>query len=133
MDKKDSDVMRSAGRTIQSIEVKMGILLVTPVREPNSKDDFRLSILWQVETNTLEEGSAMFGRLLRVASDLRQWRTLRVPPHFEYFSSNCCTVDHNVREVGTPLRKSVMVHKRLFHSLSVRFLYLSPTDIALEL
>jgi hypothetical protein len=111
------------------IDVKMGILLVTP-RTPtkdtngatSGKNDFRLSILWQAETNTLEDGSAMFGKLLRVASDFQEWRAFEVTPLFKYFSSNCCKVG-DVRVVGTPLRISLLVRKRLFDSLSVRFLY----------
>jgi hypothetical protein len=110
------------------IVVKMGILLVTP-RTPtkdtnettSGKNDFRLSILWQAETNTLEDGSAMFGKLLRVASDFQEWRAFEVTPLFKYFSSNCCKVGY-VRKVGSPLRISLLVRKRLFVSLSVRFL-----------
>jgi hypothetical protein len=111
------------------IVVKMGILLATP-RTPtkdtngatSGKNDFRLSILWQAETNTLKDGSQRFGRLLRVASDFQHWRTIEVTPPFKYFSSNCCKVG-DVREVGTPLHISLLVRKRLFDSLSVRFLY----------
>jgi hypothetical protein len=64
----------------------------------------------------------LFRRFSIVESRMLLVTAFRTLLFFEYFSSNCCKVG-NVREVGTPLRISLLVHKQLFDSLSVRFFY----------
>jgi hypothetical protein len=81
------------------VEVKMGVLLCTRRNTDDEKDTFRLSILWQSETSSVKQGSEMFGRLLRVASDFQEWRAKKPPTscEYQYLSSNCCKVKDQVR------------------------------------
>lgn len=77
--------------------VKLGVFLCVRKNADYEKDEFRMSLLWHSKTSSLKDGSAMFGQLLRGASDFSSWR--EEPDEssgYEYFSSNCCKVDDKV-------------------------------------
>eukprot|EP00980_Cylindrotheca_fusiformis_P022812 scaffold9784_cov110-Cylindrotheca_fusiformis.AAC.1 len=68
----------------------------------DEKDDrYQMSLLWHAESNTLEDASNLFGRLLRVTADFRSWRDNNSDEQskddgYEYFSSsNCCKIRNN--------------------------------------
>ena len=78
--------------------VKLGVFLCSRKNVHDETYEFRMSLLWHSKMTTLQDGSAMLGRLLRVTSDFRRWRNdpRERPARYEYFSSNCCKVDEVV-------------------------------------
>eukprot|EP00980_Cylindrotheca_fusiformis_P007167 scaffold1506_cov74-Cylindrotheca_fusiformis.AAC.2 len=69
--------------------------------DDENDDIYQMSLLWHAESNTLEDASNMFGRLLRVTADFRSWRDNNSDEQskddgYEYFSSsNCCKIRSN--------------------------------------
>eukprot|EP00980_Cylindrotheca_fusiformis_P029380 scaffold23460_cov113-Cylindrotheca_fusiformis.AAC.2 len=66
----------------------------------NENDDgYRMALLWHAESNTLQDASNMFGRLLRVTADFHSWRgnleDEQPDDGYECFSSNCCRIRKN--------------------------------------
>jgi hypothetical protein len=81
-----------------------GVFLSSRRNAYDERDEFRMSLLWHSEADTLGEGSAMFGRLLQVRSDFRNWRDNpdEQADAFEYFSSNSCKVGDYVSGSAHP-------------------------------
>lgn len=84
-------------------EFRIGVFLCSRKDPDNEKDEYRMSLLWHTESNTLEDASNMFGRLLRVTADFRLWRRdnsdVQSDDDYEYFSSNCCKVGNDSNAV----------------------------------
>jgi hypothetical protein len=79
-------------------EFRLGVFLCSRKNPDNKYDEYRMSLLWHTESNTLEDASNMFGRLLRVTADFRLWRDnsdVQSDDDYKYFSSNCCEVGNN--------------------------------------
>jgi hypothetical protein len=79
-------------------EFRIGVFLCSRKDPDNKRDEYRMSLLWHTESNTLEDASNMFGRLLRVTADFRLWRDnsdVQSDDDYEYISSNCCKVGNN--------------------------------------
>ena len=75
---------------------RLGVFLCSRKNELEETDEFRMSLLWHSQTTSLMDGSAMFGRLLRVTADFSLWRNENRKDSYEYFSSNCCRVGQHV-------------------------------------
>jgi hypothetical protein len=75
---------------------KLGVFLCSPKESSGTRTDFRMTLLWHVETMDLGKASEAFGRLLRATSDFNRWRESDDKPDYEYFSSNCCRVGEYV-------------------------------------
>lgn len=80
----------------QSFVVRLGVFLCFRKNPDDDKDNFRMSLLWHSKTISLEDGSAMFGRLLWVLSVFSSWRDEEDELDYEYFSSNSCRVGDKV-------------------------------------
>jgi len=79
-------------------EIRIGVFLCFRKSTDDELDGYRMSLLWHTESNTLEDASNMFGRLLRVTADFRLWRDNledQSGDGYEYLSSNCCKVGNN--------------------------------------
>lgn len=88
----DDEPDRESGEFV----VRLGVFLCSRKNELEETDEFRMSLLWHSQTTSLKDGSAMFGRLLRVTADFRLWRDENPDDSYEYFSSNCCRVGQHV-------------------------------------
>lgn len=50
-------------------EFRIGVFLCSRKNTDNERDEYRMSLLWRTESNTPEDASMIFGRLLRVTAD----------------------------------------------------------------
>ena len=59
-----------------------------------SNDDFRMSLLWQARTASLEVASKMFGRTLMIAQlfGAKRGEFEGIVEGYKYLSSNCCKI-----------------------------------------
>jgi hypothetical protein len=80
----------------EGLHFKLGVFLCSPKESSGTRIDYRMTLLWHVQTKDLGEASKAFGRLLRAASDFSLWRASDDNNGNEYFSSNCCRVGDHV-------------------------------------
>jgi hypothetical protein len=66
-------VLTIQGEETAALNVKLGAFLCSPRRNDRSSP-FRLSLLWNISTASLEEASNAFGRLLRATASFAKWR-----------------------------------------------------------
>eukprot|EP00980_Cylindrotheca_fusiformis_P008024 scaffold1707_cov88-Cylindrotheca_fusiformis.AAC.3 len=81
---------------------RIGVFLCCPRKGVDNENDdgHKMLLLWHAKSNTLEDASKMFGRLLRVTADFRSWRDNSKDEQsndgYEYFSSSsCCKIRNN--------------------------------------
>jgi hypothetical protein len=76
---------------VNECEFRIGVFLCYRKDTNNEKDEYRMSLLWRTESNTLVDASKMFGRFLRVTADFKLWRDKPElqSDEYEYLSSSC--------------------------------------------
>jgi hypothetical protein len=82
-------------KTTTSYQSKLGVFLCVPITR-KSKPYYRMILLGNTFSMTLDEASKAFGRFLRTTSWFSDW--IRAEPQttdgYEYLSSNCCLVEN---------------------------------------
>jgi hypothetical protein len=90
------------------LQVRLGVFFCSP--KGTSKDDYRMSLLWQSHTNDLTKASKDFGRLLRATSNFSRWREEeQVNVCWKYLGPNCCKVEVD-QQVGGSAAVCFVVH-----------------------
>jgi hypothetical protein len=90
--------------------VRMAVFFC-PRQDPDTKSGvqkvkFVMTLLWLATSDTLEEGSTLFGKLLEVPVNFQKWidhEESKLVEHFEYeyLSRTCCKLGNRVSEIQT--------------------------------
>ena len=71
-------------------KARFGMFLCTP---KNAYTDYRIALLWRIQTSTFEAASKQFGKVLyaaKMCAYLRQHEVARSFYEYEYLGPNCC-------------------------------------------
>jgi hypothetical protein len=103
----------------KAVTTKMGLFYCYPRWNGEIFTGFRISIVWNSNSDTLLEGSKQFGKLLEVATI---FNSLKGYPRgfrsdYENLSSNCCKIGNTVRfeniKPFSVVRFTVNIHRML--------------------
>ena len=87
-----------------SIEFQLGLFLCCQKESQSNaiKDNFRMLLLWQSRTTSLQEATKLFGRTLRIAEVFgkNKDRVKQNAEGYKYLSSNCCKIKDRVRRIS---------------------------------
>jgi hypothetical protein len=73
----------------KDLKARFGVFLCTPKGSKDSSD-FRMSLLWREETQTLQDASRAFGKLILASYRCGKWRDMKPTLEYSYLGPNCC-------------------------------------------
>jgi hypothetical protein len=77
------------GEESEALKARFGVFLCTPIGGKDSSD-FRMSLLWREETQTLQDASRAFGKLILATYRCGKWRHMKPKLKYSYLGPDCC-------------------------------------------
>jgi hypothetical protein len=84
----------------KDLKARFGVFLCTPKGSKDSSD-FRMSLLWREETQTLQDASRAFGKLILATYQCEKWRDMKPKLKYSYLGPNCCRFGEMVTHAHT--------------------------------
>ena len=74
---------------LKALKARFGVFLCTPKGSKDSSD-FRMALLWREDTQTLQDASRAFGKLILATYQCGKWRDMEPKLKYSYLGPNCC-------------------------------------------
>jgi hypothetical protein len=101
----------------KGLKARFGVFLCIPKGSKDS-NDFRMSLLWREETQTLQDASRAFGKLILATYRCGKWRDMEPKLKYSYLGPNCCRFDEMVTH-ARPLEPEVFRKRSITNTTTI--------------